>query len=172
MEAISEKEAYQLTKPMIYTLVTSLDKNGNVNALGVSWLTKVSTDPPLWIISIDPRRYSYEGIDLHKEFVINFPVIEQADGAILCGTISGRNQNKLDMANLDTIPSIKIKTPTIKDCLVSIECKVVNQFIAGDHTIFVGEVVACQADKSKSAHIYVTSDYTIFALDKNGKNIS
>ena len=88
------------------------------------------------------------------------------------GTQSGRNQNKLDLANLETIPSIKIKTPTIKDCLVSIECKVINQFIAGDHTIFVGEVVACQADKSKIGHIYVTSDYTIFALDKDGNNIS
>ncbi len=169
MEPITEKEAYQLTKPMIYTLVTSLDKSGNPNALGVSWLTKVSNDPPLWMISIDPRRFSHEGIEYHKEFVINFPTIEQAEGAMLCGTQSGRSQNKLDLADLKIIPSLKIKTPAIEGSLVSIECKVVNQFTAGDHTLFIGEVVASQAEKSRTDHIYITSDYSVFSLDKEGK---
>lgn len=169
MEPVSEKEAYQLSKPMIYALISSLDKNENPNAMGVSWLTRVSTAPPLWMIAIDPKRYSHEGIDLHKEFVINYPTPEQAEGAMICGTQSGRDQNKLDLADLKTIPSLTIKTPAIEGSLVSIECKIVNQFTAGDHTLFIAEAVAAQANKSRTDHIFITSDYTIFGLDKDGK---
>ena len=168
MKTVTEKEAYPLTKPMIYTLVSTLDKNGQPNVMGVSWLTKVSSDPPLWVIAIDPRRYSHEGIETHKEFVINFPSIIHAKEAMQCGKVSGRVKNKFEMENLNTIPSIVIKTPSIMGSLVCIECKVINQVLAGDHTLFIGEAVAAQIDETKTEHIYVTHNYSVFSLDKSG----
>lgn len=171
MKTVTEKEAYPLTKPMIYTLVSTLDKNGKPNAMGVSWVTKVSSNPPLWMIAVDPRRYSHEGIELHKEFVINFPTIEQAEDAMRCGKESGRDKNKFEMQTLNTMPSAVIKTPSIAGSLVCIECKVVNQLIAGDHTLFIGEVLASQIDETRTDHIYVDRDYSVFSLNHVGKQL-
>ena len=169
MKTVTEREAYHLTKPMIYTLVSTLDKNDKPNAMGVSWTTKVSSNPPLWVIAVDPRRYSHEGIEIHKEFVINFPTIEQAEEAMLCGKESGRDIDKFGVQNLNTMPSVTIKTPSIMGSLVCIECKVINQVVAGDHTLFIGEVVAAQIDETRTDHIYVTRDYSVFSLDQKGK---
>lgn len=45
MQTISQDEAFAPSAPMIYTLITSVDKNGKPNALGVSWVTRTSFNP-------------------------------------------------------------------------------------------------------------------------------
>ena len=64
-----------------------------------------------------------------------------------CGVESGRRVNKWDEAGLTAIPSIKVKTPRIKECFGHLECKVVESHVMGDHTLFLGEVVATSADQ-------------------------
>ncbi|HXY87866.1 MAG TPA: flavin reductase family protein [Candidatus Acidoferrales bacterium] len=164
MEIIPQDEAFALSAPMIYTLVTSVDKNGKPNALGVSWVTRTSFNPFLLMISIDHTRYSHEGIRLHKEFVVNYPNEDQTDGAWICGSKSGRDTDKIKDAGLSLIDSIAVKVPTIDGVTVAFECKVIGQFETGDHTVFVGEVVATRGDLSKVKHLYVTSDYKFFSL--------
>ena len=34
-----------------------------------------------------------------------------------------------------------IKAPLLKECRANLECKLVNLLSAGDHTIFIGEIV-------------------------------
>ena len=89
MQVLSESEALALSEPFPYTLVTSLDKNGQPNAMGVAWATRTSIEPFLIMISIDHRRDSHEGIQMHKEFVLNYPSDDQAEAAWICGTRSG-----------------------------------------------------------------------------------
>ena len=62
MQVLKESEALALSEPFPYALVTSLDKNGRPNAMGVAWATRTSIEPFLILISIDHRRYSHEGI--------------------------------------------------------------------------------------------------------------
>jgi flavin reductase (DIM6/NTAB) family NADH-FMN oxidoreductase RutF len=62
MQDLNESEAIALSAPFPYALVTSLDKNGRTNAMGVAWATRTSFEPFLILISIDHRRYSHEGI--------------------------------------------------------------------------------------------------------------
>ncbi len=100
MQAISESEALALSGPFPYTLVTSLDKNGRPNAMGVAWATRTSLEPFMIMISIDHRRYSHEGIQMHKEFVLNYPSKAQAEAAWICGTRSGRDGDKIKIAGL------------------------------------------------------------------------
>jgi len=168
MKTLIESEAVALCEPMPYALVTSLDRNGHANALGVAWVTRTSFSPFLMMISIDRRRYSHEGIDLHKEFVINYPNEDQAQGAWICGTKSGRDGDKMKLSGLELIDSKAVRAPTIKDATVSFECKVVGQFETGDHTVFVGEVVAMQGNPEKQRHLFVASGYKLISLDKNG----
>jgi flavin reductase (DIM6/NTAB) family NADH-FMN oxidoreductase RutF len=165
MQTLTPNEGGVLAAPMIYSLVTSLDINGKPNALGVSWVTRTSFDPFLLLISIDHSRYSHAGIDFHKEFVVNYPNAEQTEAAWLCGTKSGRDSDKIKEAGISLIDSIAVKVPTIEGATVAFECKVMGQFETGDHTVFVGEVVATRGEPQKAAHLYVTSNYKFFSLE-------
>jgi flavin reductase (DIM6/NTAB) family NADH-FMN oxidoreductase RutF len=44
-----------------------------------------------------------------------------------------------------------VKTPRVKECAAHLECKVVDVKEAGDHTIFIGKVVAttCELEAIK-----------------------
>jgi flavin reductase (DIM6/NTAB) family NADH-FMN oxidoreductase RutF len=164
MQDLNESEAIALSAPFPYALVTSLDKNGRTNAMGVAWATRTSFEPFLILISIDHRRYSHEGIQMHKEFVLNYPNEEQADAAWVCGTKSGRDGDKLKLAGLKLVDSKVVKVPTIDGVTVAFECKVVDKFETGDHTVFVGEVVGMTGNPARPKHLYVSSKHKLFGL--------
>jgi flavin reductase (DIM6/NTAB) family NADH-FMN oxidoreductase RutF len=165
MQILTNDQGVALAAPMIYSLVTSLDVSGKPNALGVSWVTRTSFDPFLMMISIDHSRYSHAGIEFHKEFVVNYPSTEQAAAAWFCGTRSGRDVDKVKEAGLVLIDSVVVRVPTIEGVTVAFECKVAGQFETGDHTVFVGEVVATRGDPQRAEHLYVTANYEFFGLE-------
>ena len=169
MKTITEGEAIELASPLPVALVTSLDKNGRPNALAVAWVTRTSFDPFLITISVDHRRYSHDGIKLNKEFVVNYPSEEQAKGAWICGTKSGRNMDKIKASGLELVDSKAVKVPTLKDATVAFECKVVSELKTGDHTVFAGEVVATRGNPDKTKHLFVTSKHKFFGMDHTGK---
>ena len=167
MQNLNESEAIALSAPFSYALVTSLDKNGRPNAMGVAWATRTSFEPFLILISIDHRRYSHEGIQMHKEFVLNYPNRKQADAAWVCGTKSGRDGDKIKLAGLKLVDSKAVEVPTIDGVTVAFECKVVDEFETGDHTVFVGEVVGMTGNPAKPEHLYVSSKHKLFGLVGN-----
>jgi len=66
--------------------------------------------------------------------------------AHFCGTHSGKTVDKIDKTKLTLIPSKRINVPFIKECYAHLECKLVENITIGDHTFFIGEVVAVYAD--------------------------
>jgi flavin reductase (DIM6/NTAB) family NADH-FMN oxidoreductase RutF len=164
MQDLNESEAIALTAPFPYALVTSLDKNGRPNAMGVAWATRTSFEPFLLLISIDHRRYSHEGIQMHKEFVLNYPSEDQTDAAWICGTKSGRHGDKIKLAGLKLVDSTAVKVPTIEGATVAFECKVLDQFETGDHTVFIGKVVGTSGNPDKPKHLYVSSKHKLFGM--------
>jgi flavin reductase (DIM6/NTAB) family NADH-FMN oxidoreductase RutF len=168
MQVLKESEALALSGPFPYTLVTSIGKNGRPNAMGVAWATRTSIEPFLIMISIDHRRYSHEGIQMHKEFVLNYPSEDQTEAAWICGTKSGRDGNKIKLAGLKLVDSKAVKVPTIEGATVAFECKVLDQFETGDHTVFVGKVVGTSGNLDKPKHLYVSSRHKLFGMKGDG----
>ncbi len=107
----------------------------------------ISTRPPLVCIGVAPRRYSHQLIEESGEFVINTPPIAIEEQMHYCGTESGRRVDKFAETGLTPIPSLKVGPPRIKECFGHLECRVVQKYTCGDHTLFVGEVVATSADE-------------------------
>ena len=89
-----------------------------------------------------------------KEFVMAFPSEEIKDEAFFCGTHSGRNTDKFKETGLKAIAAKRVKPPLIDKCLANFECKVVNIVETGDHTIFVGEVVAAHVYEKVAKRLY------------------
>ena len=86
-------------------------------------------------------RVSYSLINETKEFGINVPTMELAEAVVKVGTTHSDEVDKFAEAALTPMDSKVIKAPLIAECFLNIECKVIHQFVTGDHTVFVGEPV-------------------------------
>ncbi len=138
---------YRLLHPRNTILVTCIDKNGRPNIITLAWSMPISMKPAVVGISVAPSRYSHGLIAETREFAINIPTRDIVKQTLYCGRVSGRNVDKFKQSKLTPIPARKIKPPLIKECIAHLECRVTQQLTIGDHTLFIGEVVAASADK-------------------------
>jgi flavin reductase (DIM6/NTAB) family NADH-FMN oxidoreductase RutF len=141
------KKYYHYAFPMQTVLVTCNDDKGKPNIITLAWHTPISSKPPLYGIAIAPKRYSHRLIKKSKEFVINFIPYSLVKAAQFCGTHSGRSSDKLSKTGLTLAPSKKLSTPLINEGYAHLECKLVRSVCIGNHTLFVGQVIAVSADK-------------------------
>ena len=144
---VNPSSAYKLLHPMHTVLVSCVDKNGKPNIITLAWAMPTSINPPLVAISIAPKRHSHTLIEETKEFVVNIPTMKILKETLFCGRRSGRNYDKFKETGLTPSPAKKVKPPIIKECVAHLECKLHSQFSAGDHTIFVGEIVEAYVDR-------------------------
>jgi len=139
--------AYRLLHPRHTVLVTCTDKAGKANIITLAWSMPTSANPPMVAMSITPKRYSYRLIKKTGEFVINVPTMRIVKQTLFCGRISGRECDKFEDAPLTAAPAKKVRAPIIKECVAHLECKLVQTIPTGDHTLFIGEVVAAYVNK-------------------------
>lgn len=139
--------AYRLLHPMHTILVSCVGKTGPPNVLPLAWAMPTSREPALVAVSIGLNRYSHGLIEESGEFVINLPTVDIVNETLACGRTSGKTSDKFAETGLTPVPARKVKAPIIKECAAHLECKVHSQFKTGDHTIFVGKVIAAYADK-------------------------
>lgn len=130
----------QINNPTQIVLITSRYKDKD-NVMAMTWWTKTSFQPNLYIISVAKIRYSYELIRKSKCFVINFMPYEFKDKILICGKKSGKDFDKFKECGFHKIEAEKINCPIIKEAIAYLECKIVKKIDSGDHTLFLGEVV-------------------------------
>ena len=141
MKTIRNTQFGGLLNPRLALLVTCCDTKGNPNVLTIAWHTPLSHHPPLLGISIGLTRYSHQLIQSTGEFAVNIMGASNIDAVRICGEYSGELDNKFSIAKLDTQLAEKISVPVLTDALAILECKLHDQVLTGDHTLFIGEVV-------------------------------
>ena len=139
-------KALDIGPPGSVVLVTCKSHNGKSNIITIGMYMSISRNPPLIAIGISPKRYSHKIIKETKEFVINVPSKNLIKETIFCGQVSGKNHDKFVSTKLKIIPGDIVKPPLIADCFSHLECKVVANYVCGDHTLFVGEVVVAKVN--------------------------
>jgi len=127
-------------------LVSCVGKEGKPNITTLAWAMPTSIEPPLLAISVSPKRHSHKLIEESQQFTVNIPTLEILQGVYACGSLTGRSFDKFKKAGLTPIPGRKVKAPAIRECVAHLECVVDDKFTTGDHTVFVGRIVASYAD--------------------------
>jgi flavin reductase (DIM6/NTAB) family NADH-FMN oxidoreductase RutF len=120
---------------------------GKDNIITLAWVSTVCFDPPMVGCAIRDTRYSHELITNSKEFVLNIPSETLVQEMDYCGQVSGRTVDKFSHCKFTRLPASKVKAPLIEECPVNIECKVIQIVHLGTHDLFIGEVVAVNADE-------------------------
>lgn len=127
--------------PRTAVIITS-SADGKGNAMAVAWHMPVSFKPPLFAISVSPKRYTYQQIVKSKEFAVNF--VSAADEALIAavGGSKGAEVDKFAAFNIATEKPIQTGAPILKAAYAAYECRLVDDHTFGDHQLLVGEIVA------------------------------
>ncbi|HEX9160786.1 MAG TPA: flavin reductase family protein [Thermoanaerobaculia bacterium] len=133
------------------TVVTT-EHEGKPYGLTVASFASLSLHPPLVLVCIERGVKSHDVIAAAQKFGISILAAEQGD-------VSNRFATKLD-DKFEGIATQRGETgvPLIDGALCTIECRVDNQLAGGDHSIFVGAVIAVHA-REGAPLLYFRSAY-------------
>jgi len=124
------------------------------SSVGIMWGKPIFTAPVRY------SRYTHEILEWLEEFTICVPKDGMDKELAFCGTRSGRDVDKIKELGLTPLPSKKISVPSIKECAIVYECRVLYQanmlpenldhseestWYKDDnyHTFFYGEILDC-----------------------------
>jgi len=127
--------------PKIAVIVTA-SARGKDNAMTAAWHSSISRNPPLYGVSISPKRFTYQLITESKEFGINFMPWQKASLAARVGGTSGQEMDKFERFAIEKEQPLRTEIPILKDAYAAYECKLVDSKPYGDHIWVVGEIVA------------------------------
>ena len=143
--------------PLLDSLVTCVGNDGQPNIIEISLFCKSwglplkKSDPPFGVfqIMVHPARYSHKLIEETGEFVINIPTADIVEQSLFCGTRSGRRVDKFKETKLTPVPATHVKPPLIKECVINIECRVVETMKPkhSAYTFFFGKALAIHAEE-------------------------
>jgi len=119
------------------TIVTT-EHEGTDYGLTVASFASLSLSPPLVLVCISKSSSSHEPIVESGKFGVS---ILASDQEAVSGRFASRGGDKF--AGLD-VRRGTLGIPLIGNALATLECRVTNQVVGGDHSIFIGEVVDTQ----------------------------
>lgn len=148
----------ELTSPNPFALVSTRKPDDTTNLMALSWWTYASNHPPTIAVCISKKGYSHELIMNNQEFCLNIVDESLRESAFLCGTLSGRIENKPVKFGIELMDSLEIQTRLVKEHKVAFECRLVDTADTADHSIFIAEVVALHVNPNKK-QLYALDGY-------------
>jgi flavin reductase (DIM6/NTAB) family NADH-FMN oxidoreductase RutF len=140
-------------------VVTSRTSEDSRFGLTATAVCSVSLDPPLVLVSVDRDSRTHEAIEASGVYAINLLAADQEELAVRFAT---KDPEKFDGLELRTAST---GAPVLAACLGYLDCEVVRDVPAGDHTLFVGrvEATAIQRDEVGRPLIYHLGRYGTLA---------
>jgi flavin reductase (DIM6/NTAB) family NADH-FMN oxidoreductase RutF len=132
---------YEILAPRCTVLISTIDTDGRPNAAPFSFVTPVSSSPPLVLFAAAPQRHTLANVRQTGEFVLNMVTEDLLDKMWVCSKAFPTGANEIEEAGLTERSSAVVRAPGIEECSGWIECRLEFEREAGDHVIVVGRVV-------------------------------
>ena len=131
------------------TIITTLDADGRAAGLTANAFSAVSLDPPLVLVCVDRASETHDLIARRGCFAVNVLASGQQDVARrFADDARERRFESLDWAAAQT------GAPVLAGVLAWVDCRLHATADGGDHTIFIGEVVAAAASAGRPLLFY------------------
>ena len=117
------------------TAVTTRDSAGRPLGLTVTAFSAVSLEPPLVLMCVDARSETHAGFRHSGTFGVSILAEHQEE---VSQQFAWGGPAKFDKVEVVEGAS---GVPLVAGALAHLECRVVATHVAGDHTIYVGEIV-------------------------------
>jgi flavin reductase (DIM6/NTAB) family NADH-FMN oxidoreductase RutF len=168
MKKASLKKIWANKYPERVALVTVWDeKNNRTNIIPLGWFTQVSEEPPLVAICVGGSNYSHQLLKKEKEFGFALASAKMGEEVLFCGTHSGKEFDKFKETKLKSKRGKLIKASLIKEAVISLECRVVRRLDFGDHSLFIGQILAGYANPTEKKILLNLGQYHFSAWPDN-----
>ena len=106
---------------------------GEVHGMTANAFMSVSLDPKLVVISIGEKAQMLDKIKNSKKFAVNILAASQQELSMI---FAGQVKEKRDVSfeNLGGLP-------VLEGAVAQVACEVVNEYVEGDHTLYIGRVI-------------------------------
>lgn len=125
------------------TIITTLNKAGQLHGLTANAFTSVSLVPPLLLICVDKKAESYPSFEESRVFTVN---ILKDDQEALSRRFAVSGGEKFEGVAYRIGAN---GAPILEGVLGWLECKVAASYEGGDHTIYVGEIQEAETREGK-----------------------
>ncbi|MEQ8817403.1 MAG: flavin reductase family protein [Thalassobaculum sp.] len=144
-------DAYKVFRSVVtprpVALVTTLAPDGTVNAAPFSFFNAIAFDPCMVVLGVDARpdrrpKDTSANIRELPEFVVNIVDFALAERMNLCALPLEPGESEIDVAGLETAPSVTVRPPRIVQAPAALECRRHTTLQVGNRReIIVGEVL-------------------------------
>ena len=131
--------------PTGVAVLTTIESNGHVHGMAANGINSVSLDPLLVLACVGHSRNSYSLVKEARRFAINILREDQQDIAEYYARPPEQRRGEAGASFSFTERGAAV----LDGCLVSMDCHVVAEHVAGDHTIFIGEVDEIRSNPGK-----------------------
>ena len=150
------KDTQKVLKKLEYGVyVVTMGKGAEGNAFTASWVTQVSSDPPLIAVAVHNKHQSSRLIKENKAFVVN--MIGEGQEAVVKAYYGPAESGYEKLVGTSVKDSPATGTPLIPGAIGYLDCLVVDSVTTGNHTLFVGKVKAASLDDSVSKLMTTTN---------------
>jgi len=153
-EQVEYQEAIKTKYPEQVVIAVARDKDGRANPVTLGWTMIVSGKPPMMAIAVAKKHYSIGTIRHSKCFTIVYPSSEMGDAALFFGSRSGRDVDKMAEFDCTTEPARQIDSVLLADAVANFECKLESETEAGDHIVFIGEIICSHVNTEPKKRLY------------------
>jgi flavin reductase (DIM6/NTAB) family NADH-FMN oxidoreductase RutF len=142
------------------TVVTTRDAEARPMGLTVSSFCSASLDPPLVLVCVDHRSDAHAGFTTSQVFGVSVLAEGQEDWS---RRFSGGGPSKFEGITVETG---RYGVAFVPGAVAQLECRIVSAHEAGDHVIYVGEVLSAHVTPGRPL-LYHASGYR--SLHQGGK---
>jgi len=122
---------------------------GGPNVMAAEWTYHVSYNPFLILVLVRSTHATHRAILEETEFGVSLCSEAMVRQANFAGSYSKHSMDKLSSELFELYPAQRIRAPLVRGAILNAECRLVATHEIGDHTAFVGEVVAATWDPEK-----------------------
>lgn len=125
------------------TIITTVNKDGQMQGLTANAFTSVSLEPPLLLISVDKKAESWPAFEESKVFTVN---ILADDQEVL--------SRKFAVSGGDKFEGVAYRrgangAAILEGALAYIECTLYAAYEGGDHSVYLGEIQEAEVREGK-----------------------
>ncbi len=154
---LTEHDARRLLVSGPLVLVTTKWRAAQ-DVMPAAWSMPLSAVPPLIGVCVHPTRHTHDMIRFSEEFALNIAGPRLLNHAAYYGSVSGRDVDKLELSKLPTFRARKVEAPLLEGCVGYIECGLEDTLRVGDHTLFIGRVLAVTAEEEAYRETWLLED--------------